>query len=88
MYKIKLVIKLSIVWIKSYNDNKNFRLAKGFGFDVYEIENMEDVDKKIKDLVNKKYSTIVVSKELAAFSQDIITKYKKTDNVNIIISHK
>ena len=79
---------MSISWIKSCNDNKNFRLAKGFGFDVYEVENVEDVDEKIKELVDNNYNTIVVSKELSLFSQDIITKYKNMDNINIIISHQ
>ena len=79
---------MSISWLKSSKDSKNFKLAKGFGMDVYEIENLEETDNKIKELVNNNYSTIVVSKEVANFSQDIITKYNKKDDVNIIISHK
>ena len=79
---------MSISWLKSSKDNKNFRLAKGFGMDVYEIENLEEADNKIKELVNKNYSTIVLSKEVANFSQDIITKYNRKDNINIIISYK
>lgn len=79
---------MSISWLKSSKDSKNFRFAKGFGMDVYEIENLEEADNKIKELVNKNYSTIVLSKEVANFSQDIITKYNRKDNINIIISYK
>ena len=79
---------MAISWIKSVNDTKNFRLAKGFGMDVFEIENLEDTDKKIKELIDRKYNTIIISNELASFSQDIITKYKNMESINIIISHK
>ena len=53
--------------------------------DVYELDDLERTDEKIKELVDKKYSTIVISNEIAGFSQDIIKKYKKVQDVNIII---
>ncbi len=77
-----------ISWIKSCNDNNNFKLAKAFGFDVYEIDNVEEIDNKLKELIDNNYSTIVISNELSSFSQDVITKYKNMNNINIIISHK
>lgn len=77
---------MAISWLKSTSDNKSFRLAKSFGMDVYEIDNLEETDNKIKELVDKKYSTIVVTNEVAAFSQDIIKKYNKSEKTNIIIS--
>ena len=67
---------MAISWIKSV------------GMDVFEIENLEDTDKKIKELIDRKYNTIIISNELASFSQDIITKYKNMESINIIISHK
>lgn len=54
--------------------------------DVYEIEDLDETDKKIEELVDKKYSTIVISNELANFSEDIIKKYTKKENINIIIA--
>ena len=42
--------------------------------------------KKIQKLVDKDYRTIVISNELAGFSEDIIKKYNKSKNVNIIIA--
>ena len=81
-----MVILMAISWIKSAKDNKSFRIFKGLGMDVYEIEDLDKTDEKIKELVNKDYNTIVISNELASFSQDIITKYNKTYDVNIIIA--
>ena len=78
---------MAISFLKWKNDN-NFKFAKSFGFDVFEIQNLEETDKKIKELVNKNYSTIVISNKLASFSEDIIKKYNKTENINIIISYK
>ena len=53
--------------------------------DVYELDDLERTDEKIKELVEKKYSTIVISNEVASFSQDIVKKYNKSNEVNIII---
>ena len=74
-----------ISFIKSFNDDNSFRFAKGIGMDVYEIENLEGIDDKIQELVDKKYSTIVITNEVASFSQDIIKKYSKSENVDIFI---
>lgn len=77
---------MSISWLKSTNDNKSFKIFKGLGMDVYEIEDLEQTDEKIRELVEQKYSTIVISNELASFSEDIIKKYNKIDDINIIIA--
>lgn len=79
---------MSIVCLKSKNDNRNFRIFKGFGFDVIEIDELENIDYEIEKAIKNNYSTIVISNEAANFSQNIITKYNKIDNVNIIISYK
>ena len=81
-----MVINMAITWLKSSKDNKSFKLFKGFGMDVYEIDNLDEVDNKIQELVDKRYSTIVVTNEVASFSQDIIKKYSKSENVDIIIT--
>lgn len=77
---------MSISWLKSSNDNKSFRLFKGLGMDVYEIDDLDKTDEKIKELIGQKYNTIILSNEVASFSEDIIKKYSKTENINIIIA--
>ncbi len=77
---------MKISWIKLKEDNNSFKIFKNIGLDVYDIEEPEDTDKKIEELVNNQYKTIVISNELAGFSEDIIKKYNKSQNVNIIIA--
>lgn len=83
-----MIKKLSIICFKSVEDNRNFRIFRGFGVEVQCIEDLEKTDKIIDEAIGKKYSTIILSNEVASFSQNLITKYNKFDNVNIIISHK
>ena len=77
---------MKISWIKSKSDNQSFKMAKGLGFDVYELEDTEKIDEKIFELVSKKYHTIVISSEIAAVSEDIAKKYQKSKKVNIVIT--
>ncbi len=77
---------MRISWLKLKGDNNSFKIFKNIGLDVYDVEEPEDTDKKIQELVNKEYKTIVISNELAGFSEDIIKKYNKTENINIIIA--
>lgn len=77
---------MNISWIKSKNDTKSFRIFKNLGFDVYDIEDLEKVDEKIDELVNEKYKTIVLTNEIASFSENIITKYNKSQDISIIIA--
>lgn len=79
---------MSISWLKSSNDNKSFRIFKNLGFDVFEINDLDKTDEKIKELVDQKYTTIVLSNEVASFSGDIINKYNKKENINIVIAPK
>jgi len=84
--KIYMVMKMAISWIKSSEDKKSFKVFKSLGMDVYEIDDLEKTDERIKELVEQKYDTIIISNELASFSEDIIKKYGKTENINIIIA--
>jgi len=84
--KIYMVIKMAISWLKSSNDKKSFKVFKNLGMDVYEINDLEKTDDKIRELVKQKYDTIIISNEVAGFSSDIVKKYAKTDNINIIIA--
>lgn len=77
---------MSIGWIKSKRDDRSFRMPKNLGLNVYEIDDLEDTDKTIKELVQNKYNTIILSNEVAGFSEDIIKKYLKNEEINIIIA--
>lgn len=81
-----MVMKMSISWIKFSNDKKSFKIFKSLGMDVYEIDDLEKIDEKIKELIGQKYNTIVLSNEVASFSEDIIKKYSKIEDINIIIT--
>ena len=77
---------MKISWLKSKQDNKSFKMFKGLGLDVFDVENLEDTDKKIAQLIKDNYHTIVMSNELAGFSQDIIKKHNKNPDINVIIT--
>jgi len=46
----------------------------------------EEVDKTMQELASQNYNMIVLSNEIAGFSEDIIKKYQKNKDINIIIS--
>lgn len=77
---------MKISWIKYKNDEDSFKIPENLGFDVFRLSDLEDTDKELERLINKKYRTIIVSNEVACFSEDIIKKYKYDTNINIIIS--
>ena len=77
---------MAISWLKSSNDKKSFKVFRNLGMDVYEIKDLEKTDEKIKELVEQKYDTIIISNEVASFSSDIVKKYTKTEDINIIIA--
>lgn len=81
-----MVIIMGISWLKYSKDKKSFKIFKAFGMDVFEIEDLDKTDEKIEELIKQKYNTIVISSQVASFSQDIIKKYNKKDNINIIIA--
>lgn len=77
---------MKMSWICSKQDTKSFRFPKNMGMDVFELEDLEKTDEKIQELVDEKYHTIVLSNEVAGFSESIIKKYAKNDEINIIIA--
>ena len=64
----------------------SFKVPEKLGFDVFKLIEPEETDNKIKELINKNYDFIIVTSEIAGFSEDIIKKYDKDRNVNIIIA--
>ncbi|MCI8833301.1 MAG: hypothetical protein HFJ19_03780 [Clostridia bacterium] len=84
--EIKLIGEnMKISWIK-YKDDDSFKLFKNLGMDVYDIDDFDMVDNKLKELVDNNYKTIVLSNQVASFSEDIIKKYKKSEDISIIIA--
>ena len=77
---------MKISYIKFNEDNRDLKLAKGIGIDVFEIKDPEQIDKQIEKLRNEKYDTIVISNELASFSNNLESKYKNDDKMKIIIT--
>lgn len=65
---------------------KDYQLPKILGMNIEEIKKPEEIDNKIEELKKQKYTTIVIPNELASFSQDIISKYKYDNTINIIIT--
>lgn len=80
---------MKISWIKYKEDLNSFKMPEALGFDVFKIEDPEQTDEKLRELVKRDYKMLVVSDEIASFSEDIIKKYNKDKNINIIIAtHK
>ena len=77
---------MKISWVKYKKDDVSFRMPERLGFDVFKLEEPEKTDDKIKELINKRYDTIIVTNEIASFSDDIVKKYSKDRNINIIIA--
>lgn len=80
------MISLKISWIKAKTDTKSFRIPQNMGLDVFEIEDLEQTDNKIGELVENKCNTIILSNDVAGFSEDIIKKYSKNEEINIVIA--
>ena len=81
-----MVIIMSISWLKYSKDKNSFKMFKAFGMDVFEIEDLNRTDEKIEELIKQDYNTIIISNEVASFSQNIIKKYRKQNDINIIIA--
>lgn len=77
---------MKISWIKTKNDNSSFKIFENLGFDVYRIDKPEIIDNKIKQLIDDDCKTIILSNEIASFSNDVITKYRNSDDISIIIA--
>ena len=73
-------------WIKYEKDDISFKVPEKLGFDVFKLDEPEEADNKIKELIDKRYDTIILTSEIAGFSEDIIKKYNKDRNINIIIA--
>lgn len=77
---------MKISLIKSKNDTSSFKMFKGLGFDVIELDDLEQTDEEIRKLAQNEYDTIVLTNEVAGFSEDIIKKYRNVEDINIVIA--
>lgn len=76
---------MKISFIK-YGKQENFFIPKLLGMNVAEIREPEEIDEKIDELKKQDYTTIIITNELASFSDKIINKYKYDNSLNIIIT--
>lgn len=77
---------MKMILMKSANDNKSYRIFEKLGIDTCRLEDLEKTDEKLTEFVKEKYTTIIMTNEVASFSENIIKKYKKSENVNIYIT--
>lgn len=77
---------MKISCIKSNTDKQNFNFLKNMGCNIVELSDLENVDNTINNLINDKYRTIILSNDVAGFSEDIIKKYRDKEDINIIIA--
>lgn len=66
---------MKISWIKYEKDKDSFKVPENLGFDVFILKDLEKTDEKIRELIENEYHTIIVSNEVASFSEDLIKKY-------------
>lgn len=68
---------MKISWIKYEKDESSFKIPENLGFDVLKLPDLEKTDETLKKLIDNKYHTIIISNEVAAFSEDLIKKYSR-----------
>lgn len=77
---------MKISFVKEKQDINTYKIPKGLGMDIFEIDNPNQIDSKIEELKKQNYTTICIPNYLASFSEDIIKKYQKDTNLKIIIT--
>ena len=81
-----MVIYVKVSFIKFKDDKDRYKIAKTIGMDVFELDSPDDIDKQIEELEKQDYRTIFIPNNLASFSDDIVSKYKNSENLKIIIT--
>lgn len=77
---------MKIILLKGNNDKKSFKLFETLGAKVNTIDDLEKTDDKIQELIREDYTTIIMTSEVAGFSESIIKKYNRTNDIKIIIT--
>lgn len=77
---------MKISMLRGSNDKKSFKIFENFGAEIQEVEDLEKTDEKLKELIKNDYRTIIMTNEVASFSEDIMKKYNRSDYIKIIIA--
>lgn len=77
---------MRISFLKYKEDQESYKLPKGLGMDVFEIEQPEQIDNKIEELKSRKYTTIFIPSELASFSEKLMHQYQYDNEIHIVIT--
>ena len=77
---------MKVSFIKYKDDKNSYKIAKMMGLDVYEINTPEEIDKQLEILEKEKYKTIFIPNNLASFSDNIIKRYKNSEDIKIILT--
>lgn len=77
---------MKISFVKQKKDKDMYKIPKGLGMDIFEIDNPNQIDSKIEELKQQNYTTICIPNYLASFSENIIKKYQRDTNFKIIIT--
>ena len=78
---------MKLAWIK-YDKESNFEKLEELGFNIVKLHNLEELDntdQKIDELIRKDYNTIVITNQVAGYSENMIDKYSKMEDIRIII---
>ena len=78
--------ELRISYIKSKSDLTSFRIPRLIGSNIVDLEDNDRIDEEISKLVKQNYDTIIISNEVAGFSESIIKEYENKKNISIIIA--
>lgn len=77
---------MKISFLKTTQDKESYKIAQGFGMDIFEIDDPEKVDSKIQELKQEQYTTVFIPSDLASFSENIIKQYQYDPAIKIIIT--
>lgn len=77
---------MKLALVKGNEDKKSFRIFEALGAEIEKVQDLEKTDKTIQKLIRNEYTTIIITNEIAGFSEDIIKKYRKIPDIKIIIT--
>lgn len=77
---------MQMAWIKYEKDTKSFQIPETLGLPVFKLQDLEQTDEQMEHLLKQNYDTIILSNEVAAFSENIVKKYGKKEGVKIVIT--
>ncbi len=76
---------MQISWMKQNQEEEIFKIPERLGLHVEKIKNADVLDDRIRKLRQENCNIFILSKGLAEEGEMILRKYKKNENVNIII---